>query len=154
MFSTAEAQRRDDHAHSLRTYLSEHRKTLASFHSSGDLSQSDWADKYLHAARLHAAIVVELGGVVEGAPELQPEPEAPTSAVAAQPKQRCAFYRHIKAFMAVARERGLDISEAARDRMRGAIGIVLGRRIESRADLSGPEWELCTNALRAQRLFW
>jgi hypothetical protein len=147
MFSKMETHRAE-----ASTYAKLARQSRAKFQSTGDLAEQDWADKYLQAAKLHADIVRELGGVVD-VPELQPVAQVPAVEVA-QPKKRCAFYREIKAFFACARERGLDISEAARDRMRGAIGILLGRRIESRADLCGSDWELCTNAVRAGRLFW
>ncbi len=162
MFSRVQEQRRDDHAHSLRTYLSQHRKALANFHSTGDLAEQDWAAKYLHAAKLHAVIVVELGGEAPAEPELQPEVE--TSATVetvevapveqAQPRKRCLHYHLIREMFAVAREHGLDVSDAARDRMRGAIGMLLGRRLESRADLAASDWAFCTNAVRLNRLFW
>lgn len=152
-------RRRDAHAHSLRSYLSAHRKALASFYRTGDLAQQDWADKYLQAARLHAAIVVEVGGEVPAEPELQPE--APDTVEAAsgeveQPKvrPRCSHYHLIREMFAVAREQGLDVSDAARDRMRGAIGMLLGRRIESRSQLAASDWAFCTNAVRLGRLFW
>ena len=65
---------------------------------------------------------------------------------------RCAHYAAIREFMAVARELGMDAS--AKEACRAAVGMLLGRKIASRADLSGQEWAFATNALRMGRLFW
>jgi hypothetical protein len=73
---------------------------------------------------------------------------------ASAPKPRCPHYDAIKEFFAVAREVGLDTSKEGKDRVRGAIGMLLGRRIESRSELTGAEWAFCTNAVRMGRLFW
>ena len=70
------------------------------------------------------------------------------------PKGRCLHYAAIKEFFNVARELGFDTSKEAKDRVRGAIGMLLGRRIESRSELTGQEWAFCTNALRMNKLFW
>ena len=67
-------------------------------------------------------------------------------------KARCAHWAAIKAFFAVCREMGLDAQNKAA--CRAAVGMLLGRRIQSRADLSGAEWAFCTNAVRMGRLFW
>ncbi len=67
----------DTHRAEASTYLKMAHQARAKFSSTGDLAQSDWAAKYLHAARMHAALVVELGGEVPAEPELQPEAEAP-----------------------------------------------------------------------------
>jgi hypothetical protein len=72
-----------DHEHSLRVHLSQHREALAKFQSTGDLAQQEWAAKYLVAARLHAAIVVELGGTVRLSPSCSPSPKC-------QPRLRTA----------------------------------------------------------------
>lgn len=156
MYSRVQEQRRDDHAHSLRTYLSQHRAALARFHSSGDLAQQDWADKYLHAAKLHTAIVVDLGGVVENAPELQPEVLATVETVEAAPveqvKVRCPFYKQIRTFHAIAIDLGLDTK--AKEACRAAMGMLLGRRLGSREEVTGPEWEFACGELKAGRLFW
>lgn len=149
-----------DHEHSLRTHLSQHREALAKFHKTGDLAEQEWAAKYLIAARLHAAKVVELGGTAPAEPELQPEAPATVETVEEAPveqpkvRARCPHYHLIRELFAVAREKGLDVSDAARDRMRGAIGMLLGRRIESRSELSASDWAFCTNAVRLGRLFW
>lgn len=153
MYSRVQEQRRHDHLSSLRVHLSEARASLAKFHSTGDLSQSARAAKYLHAAKLHAAIVVELGGAVPAEPELQPVgPEVPASAEAAQPKARCPFYKQIRRFHAIAVDLGFDTK--AKEACRAAMGMALGRRLGSREEVTGPEWELCANELRAGRLFW
>lgn len=56
---------------------------------------------------------------------------------------RCAHYAIIKAFFAAAKDSGLDtVTDAAKDRCRGALGIYLGKRIESRSALTAMEWEM------------
>ncbi len=85
------------------------------------------------------------------------EVEAPKVALEAasvevRTKPRCAHYGTIKEFWAICRERGLDAQNKAG--CRAAVGMLLGRRIETRADLSGAEWAFCTNAVRMGRLFW
>jgi hypothetical protein len=80
-------------------------------------------------------------------------PVAVVQPVEAKPvKSRCPHYANVREFFTVAREVGLDTT--AKDRCRGAVGIFLGRRIESRSSLSGQEWALCCGAIRAGRLFW
>jgi hypothetical protein len=49
---------------------------------------------------------------------------------------------------------GLDVSSEGKDRVRGAVGMLLGKRIESRAELTAAEWAFCANAVRMQKLFW
>ncbi len=79
----------------------------------------------------------------------------PVAVVEAKPvKSRCPHYRQIREFFAVAREMGLDVSEAARDRMRGSLGMLMGRPIESRADMSAADWAYATNAVRMARVWW
>ncbi len=74
-------------------------------------------------------------------------------AVEAKPaKARCPHYKAIQQFMAIAREAGLDSN--AKDRCRGAVGALLGRRIESRADLTGTEWTAMGAAVKAGKLIW
>jgi hypothetical protein len=67
-------------------------------------------------------------------------------------KSRCAHWAAIKEFFAVCREMGMDAQN--KPACRAAVGMLLGRRIETRADLSGAEWNFCTNAVRMGRLFW
>ncbi len=67
-------------------------------------------------------------------------------------KARCNHYKAIQTFMAIAREAGLNTS--AKDRCRGAVGALLGRRIESRADLTGAEWAAMGAAIKAGKLIW
>jgi hypothetical protein len=84
-------------------------------------------------------------------PPVEPEPvevEAP-----AVKKARCPHYAAIKAFFAVARELGFDTSKASQDRWRGAMGMLLGRPVASRSELTGAEWGFATNALRMGKLF-
>jgi hypothetical protein len=78
---------------------------------------------------------------------------APVEAPQVPAKGRCPHYAQIKEFFNVARELGFDTSKDSQDRWRGAIGMLLGRRIASRAELSGAEWGFATNALRMGRLF-
>ena len=85
--------------------------------------------------------------------EAQVAPVVDVVAVEAKPvKVRCEFYREIKRFMAIALEAGLDTD--AKDRCRGAVGALLGRRIESRADLTGAEWAAMGAAIKAGKLIW
>ena len=76
--------------------------------------------------------------------------EAPKVQPVAKP--RCPHYKAIKTFMAIARENGLDTS--AKDRCRGAVGVLLGRRIETRADLEEHEWQAMGAAIKAGKLCW
>jgi len=82
------------------------------------------------------------------------KPVAVIDEVGPAPRQRCPHYATIREFFGVAREAGLDTSKAAQDRCRGAVGMLLGRPVASRGELSGAEWGFCTNAVRMGRLFW
>ena len=97
-----------------------------------------------------AIIVVEWLDSQAGATK----PAAPRSAFTKAGKPRCQHYGAIKEFFAVAIELGLDTSEASKDRVRGAIGMLLGRPIQSRSELNGAEWAFCTNAVRMGKLYW
>ncbi len=55
------------------------------------------------------------------------------------PKARCPHYAAIKAFAGAAREMGLNMAD--KDRARGAMGVYLGKRIESRSELTANDWE-------------
>lgn len=68
---------------------------------------------------------------------------------------RCPHYATIKTFFAAAREYGLDtISEAGKDRCRGALGVYLGKRINSRAELTANDWENGITGVKSGVLFW
>jgi hypothetical protein len=70
-------------------------------------------------------------------------------------KVRCPHYATIKAFFAAAKENGLDtVTEAGKDRCRGALGLYIGKRINSRAELSANDWENGITAVKAGILFW
>ncbi len=69
-------------------------------------------------------------------------------------RARCPHYAVIKAFFSVAHAAGLDVSSDGKDRVRGALGMLLGKRVESRASLTAAEWAFATNAVRVGRLFW
>jgi hypothetical protein len=73
--------------------------------------------------------------------------------VEAPAKARCPHYAVIREFFAIAREMGYDTSKESRDRWRGAMGVYLGIRIQSRADLSAAQWRNATTGLRAGVLF-
>lgn len=136
---------------SARQYQESARIARARFERDGEVEQGEWADKYVQAVRLHLARVVEMGGTVP--PEMSAQVEAgQTMPVPAPKKARCVFWKHIKKFFAIAREHGLDTN--AKEACRAAIGMFLGRRILSREDLTGPEWELCANGIKGNRLFW
>jgi hypothetical protein len=79
--------------------------------------------------------------------------EALAEAVEAPKKTRCPHYSVIVEFFAVARELGFETGKESKAAWRAAIGMLLGRRIATRANLSAQEWAFCTNALRMGRLF-
>jgi hypothetical protein len=83
-------------------------------------------------------------------------PVVPVAApVAVKPiKVRCAHYLSIKTFFAVARDAGLDTTATSRDRVRGALGVFVGRRLASRNEVTGPEWSGAAQAIKTGRLFW
>jgi hypothetical protein len=90
-------------------------------------------------------------GALEAAPVVVAAPEVEAPKV--QPvKVRCAHYLEIRRFMAAAKSAGLDTNAKARSRQ--AVGALLGRRIESRADLTGTEWTRATLAIRRRELSW
>jgi hypothetical protein len=92
-------------------------------------------------------------GALEAAPVAAqaPKVEAPATKPA---KVRCAHYASIKTFFAVARDAGLDTTGASRDRVRGALGVWLGRRLASRNEVTGAEWSGAAQAIKTGRLFW
>ncbi len=67
-------------------------------------------------------------------------------------KARCPHYEVIRQFAALARELGLNMKE--QDRARGAMGVYLGVKIESRAQLTAAQWRNAMTGLRAGVLFW
>jgi hypothetical protein len=70
-------------------------------------------------------------------------------------KARCPHYTTIRSFFVAARESGLDtVSESGKDRCRGALGVYLGKRIASRAELTACDWENGITAVKAGVLFW
>jgi hypothetical protein len=102
----------------------------------------------IHAAAVEAAIERangnnDVAAAIEAAHGLAPKPA----------KARCPHYGLIKEFFAVARELGFDTGNESKDRWRGAIGMLLGRPLASRSELTGDEWAFATNALRMGRLF-
>lgn len=111
-------------------------KAYVEYMNGGPVSLLDDAEFYERAAAKHRAQI------------------APAQAVkpAKVAKPRCQHYAAIKEFFMVAREMGMDT--AAKDRARGAVGMLLGKRIESRASLTGSEWSFATNALRCGKLTW
>jgi hypothetical protein len=97
------------------------------------------------AAHYEVLAAAAKGQTIEAAPVVE--------AVAVVPvKARCPHYKAIQSFMAIAREAGLNTN--AKDRCRGAVGALLGRRIESRADLTGAEWGAMAQAVKAGKLVW
>ncbi len=106
-----------------------------------NLSQAERYERFAQAASERAKVEAQAAPVVE------------VAAVEAKPaKARCPHYKNIQTFMAIAREAGLNTS--AKDRCRGAVGALLGRRIESRADLTGAEWAAMGAAIKAGKLVW
>jgi uncharacterized Zn finger protein (UPF0148 family) len=70
----------------------------------------------------------------------------------AEKKARCPHAATIKAFASAAREAGLSMAD--KDRARGAMGVYLGKRIESRSELTANDWENGITAIKAGVLFW
>lgn len=77
---------------------------------------------------------------------------APVEEIAPAKKVRCPHYEIIREFAALARECGCDMK--AQDRARGAMGVYLGIKIESRAQLTAGQWRNAMTGLRAGVLFW
>jgi hypothetical protein len=97
-------------------------------------------------ARAFATIEAHEAALIETAPvEVEPAPVVK--------KGRCPHYAQIKEFFIVARELGFDTSKESQGKWRGAMGMLLGRPVASRSELSGAEWAFATNALRMGKLF-
>jgi hypothetical protein len=80
---------------------------------------------------------------------------APVEPAKVEKVARCPHYATIKAFFAAAKDSGLDtITEDGKDRCRGALGVYIGKRIASRAELTANDWENGITALKAGVLFW
>lgn len=79
---------------------------------------------------------------------------APSESPAQKPAggMRCAHYKSIRRAFAIAREAGLDTK--ADEAMRAAFSHFLGRAVETREALSGGDWMLVGNAIKARRLAW
>jgi hypothetical protein len=119
---------------------------IAHFNRGGKLESL--ARRNVEKLSIELAAKGDLSTVLEE--EEVPVVEAPK--VEAKRKSRCPHLAEIKAFFAVAREVGLN--PESKEGCRAAVGMFLGRRIASRADLSGAEWAYCANAVRLGRLFW
>jgi hypothetical protein len=74
------------------------------------------------------------------------------TAPATEKKARCPHYKTIQAFAKAAREAGLSMAD--KDRARGAMGVYLGKRIESRSELTAYQWEAAITGVKAGVLFW
>jgi hypothetical protein len=97
------------------------------------LAKAEWLER---AIAKHRANLAEMGAAVAAKAE----------------KPRCEFAPVIREFFATAGRLGFDVSKAGRDRSRGALGQLLGKRIESRGDMSGQDWGFALTELRAGRL--
>jgi len=96
-------------------------------------------------ARAFATVEAHNAALVASAPVAV---EAPAVAT----KGRCVHYPIIREFAAIARENGLSMKDA--DRARGAMGVYLGVKINSRSDLTAGQWQNAISGLRAGVLFW
>jgi hypothetical protein len=86
-------------------------------------------------------------------------PSAPAVAKAAAPatksvKARCAHYKAIQTFFAIARDAGLDTSATAKPRMRHAMETFMGRCVDSRSEVTAAEWIAMGAAIKSKKLFW
>jgi hypothetical protein len=107
-------------------------------------------DRALREARENAIAISYVCRVLEAGAALEQAQEAPAKSTFK--RTRCPYAKAIREFMAVAREAGLDVT--AKDRCRGALGQFLGKRVESRADLTGRDWAVCASGVRMGRLAW
>ena len=103
-------------------------------------------------ARAFKAQAVFEAPFIASAPVASVEVEAPAKAARTPKKARCPHYNIIKEFAAIARENGLNMKDA--DRARGAMGVYLGIRINSRAELSAAQWQRAITGLHTGVLFW
>jgi hypothetical protein len=78
------------------------------------------------------------------------EPQESAQCVARAPK--CVFYKSVRRCFAIAAAAGLDTKQDTE--FRAACSRVLGRNIESREAMTGGDWLLVGNAIKAQRLAW
>ncbi len=99
-------------------------------------SQADFRARAFEAVKAFEAALVASAPVGEEVPA----------------KARCPHYAVIKEFAGLARENGLSMKDA--DRARGAMGVYLGVKINSRADLTAGQWQNAITGLRAGVLFW
>jgi hypothetical protein len=67
-------------------------------------------------------------------------------------KARCPHAQIIRQFAATAREMGLSMAD--KDRARGAMGVYLGVKIQSRSELTAGQWNSAITGLKAGVLFW
>ena len=77
---------------------------------------------------------------------------APVEATPKAAKVRCPHAATIREFAKVAREAGLSMAD--KDRARGAMGVYLGKKISSRAELSAADWNNAITGVIAGVLFW
>ncbi len=74
---------------------------------------------------------------------------------AAKPeRERCAHWKLIKRFFAIAREAGLDTSKEAKPQMRHAMEAAMGRCVNSRSEVSAGEWQMLGDLIKRNRLAW
>ncbi|HEY0076681.1 MAG TPA: hypothetical protein VGB77_21540 [Abditibacteriaceae bacterium] len=104
-----------------------------------------WESQEQFRARAFASIEAHEAAAIEAA-QAKAEIEAPVSS------GRCPHYHIIREFAATAREMGCDMK--AQDRARGAMGIYLGVRIQSRSELTAAQWRNALGGLKAGVLFW
>lgn len=65
---------------------------------------------------------------------------------------RCSHYKAIRRTFAIAKDRGLDTKDESA--MRRAFGRALGRRIESRNEMSGGDWDYVARQMKRGALAW
>ncbi len=105
-------------------------------------SRKFWETQENFRARAFEAVKAFEAALIEAAPVAE-EMRA---------KARCPHYAVIKEFAALACENGLSMAD--KDRARGAMGVYLSIRINSRADLTAAQWQNAITGLRAGVLFW
>ena len=99
--------------------------------------------RYAGRAGLTLEVIEAKAAALEG--EATVAPQAPE-------KPKCCHVRVIHRFYAIAKKVGLKVEEE--DRMRGAVSMALGRRIESRESLTAENWILLGDWAESGRLIW
>jgi hypothetical protein len=84
----------------------------------------------------------------------QPVPVAKVEAPKVEAQPAPCNVKVIRRFFAIARENGLDTSQAAKPAMRHAMETAMKRCVNSRSEVSADEWRMMGDLIKAGRLAW